>query len=242
MRARLVIRSRQSLLIGDKAARFLAVGSSQHRIVRCTKPLRLILSVRLRVSSGARRRTWIGSNVLTGPSRRGSGRIVPLVIFFISANELILMLIERSSTTRVGRIISGRITPFTSWVESCSSIVGRPLCVGYVACRLMCVSSIFVGELSRSDTRSSTFVIIVRERHAFFSHHSVLFSLEFFIPNFLSTPAWCVSVGAAILAEPCGILSAFWFGSGCREFSSALTQCSCSSERRFFFSCPSEAT
>ena len=202
MRARPVIRSWESLFIGEKTAGFLALGSSEYRIIKCSRLWGLILSARLWVSSRSRRRTWVGSNILPGSSRRGSDRAIPVVIVIIPVKELILISIKWPSTNRVEWIISGRITPITALVELSSSIVGWLLCIGYVPSSLMSISSIVVGELSRSMTRSSVFVINVRERHAFFSHLSVIYSFDSFISIFLSTPAWNVSVGAAIIAKP----------------------------------------
>ena len=208
VRARLVIRSWELVFIGNKTDGFLAARSSKYQNIRCTKPRGLILSTRLRISFRTRRRTWVVPNILQGSSRRGSGFGVPVVIVIIPANELILISIERSSTTRVEYVVSGTITPITSWVKLCNSIVGSLLCIRYVRSSLISVSSIVVGELSRSLTRSSAFVIIVRERHASFSHHSVLYSFDFFISNFPSAPARSVSVGAAVIAKPRGVLSA----------------------------------
>ena len=108
----------------------------------------------------------------------------------------------------MNELFLARLLPIISWVELCSSFVSRLLCVGYIPSSLISASSILIVELSGSMARSSAFAIVVRERHAFFSHHSILFSLDFFISNFLSIPAWSVSVDAAIVAKACDVLSA----------------------------------
>ena len=151
------------------------------------------------------------------------------------------MSIKWSSTTRIDRIPSGGIIVFILWVSLCSSFKGRLLCVGYVLSDLISVSSFGVVEMSVSVTRSSAFAITTRERHVFFSHQSILYSLDFFISNIYPTPAW----GVPIVRQYMQSLVAFWWPcrlkSGCPEVSSALNRYSCSSEWRFFISWPKEA-
>ena len=157
----------------------------------------------------------------------------------IAVGRLILILIESSSTTRVEGNYSGGIVPTVSCRKLCSCSVGLLICVVYVPSSFISVFCNGLVGLSRSVIGSSTPIIIFRERHEVFSHRSILHSFEFFIPNFFPTPAWSVSLGAAVNAckNFVSFCRPFWLGSGCRELSSALTLCSCSSERRLFNFC-----
>ena len=88
----------------------------------------------------------------------------------------------------MNELFLARLLPIISWVELCSSFVSRLLCVGYIPSSLISASSILIVELSGSMARSSAFAIV--------------------ISNFLSIPAWSVSVDAAIVAKACDVLSA----------------------------------
>ena len=73
---------------------------------------------------------------------------------------------------------------------------------------MISASKFVMVQLSRIMTGSSTPNIIIRERHAFFSLYSILYSFDCFFSDFLPTPAWIVSIGSAVIAESCGVFSA----------------------------------
>ena len=146
------------------------------------------------------------------------------------------------NSTKNERNVFGGIAPNNSQVKLCSSFVSQLLCVGYVPCSLISASSVVIVKLSGSMTSSSAFVIVVRARHGFLSNLSVLYSLDFFIPIFFLHQLGVCPLVRQKMRKLVASCRPFWLRSGCRAFSSAVTCCSCSSERRFFISCPSEAS
>ena len=94
----------------------------------------------------------------------------------------------------------------------------------------------------RSMIWSSFLVVVLSEVDFFLSSSFIFNSLHFFITYLLSTPGWCMSVRTTVVAKSYCILSSFLVGVSAREFpSTALTGCSCSSDRIFFISWPKVA-